>query len=88
MSERQVILHCDYCKNETTVSLTIPATAMATAVSSKKDPEIAITLYCKECGRANIVTIPESWDDSSLVLGDGEVLRYSDGLPVLQGHAV
>lgn len=82
MSERQVILHCDYCKNETMLSLTIPATA----VSSKKDPEIAITLYCKNCGRANIVNIPESWDDSSLVLGDGEVLRYSDGLPVLQGH--
>lgn len=84
MSEQQVILHCGYCKNETTLSLPIPATA----VSSEKEREIAITLYCKECGRANIVNIPEAWDDSSLVLGDGEVLRYSDGLPVLQGHAL
>src|SRR2546430_6776884 len=84
MRDKVFILQCDYCKGETKIIIKLPSSP---ARGRKKGKKIQIIRICEHCNRANILTVPETWDERQPVLGDEEgVLGYSDGIPVLQGE--
>ncbi len=79
MSDKLFKLHCTYCSRETKIIIEVPPTR------GKKRKQIQITRYCEHCNKPNLITVPETWDERSPVLGDG-FLGYSEGIPILQGE--
>ena len=83
-TQKTFLLHCDYsdCGKETKIILTVPAPRRG-----KKEKKIQLVRYCEHCQRPNLINVLESWDFSSPILGDDHpVLRWDDGIPVLQGE--
>jgi hypothetical protein len=86
MSDKKCLLYCAYCGKETKITISVSPLSIASN-NGKKKKKIQITRYCDHCMCPNIINVPETWDVSALVLGEDEdVLRYSSGIPVLQGY--
>jgi hypothetical protein len=80
MPDKLFKLHCIYCSGETKIIIEVPTTR------GKKRKKIQITRYCEFCNKPNLITVPETWDERSPVLGDGGFLGYSEGIAILQGE--
>jgi hypothetical protein len=83
-TQKTFLLRCAYsdCGKETKIILAIPARRRR-----KKEQNIQLVRYCEYCQRPNIINVPESWDYSSPILGDDHpVLRWDNGIPVIQGE--
>ncbi len=79
MAQMKIVIRCYHCSAETETEVSVPEKVVA-VVSTKRKP-----FYCGTCNRLNMVDLPDTWDVSNPVLGDG-VLGYSNGLPVVQGN--
>ena len=80
MPDKLFKLRCTYCSGETKVHIEVPTTR------GKKGKKIQITRYCEHCSKPNLINVPDTWDESGLVLGDeDDFLGYSEGIPILQG---
>jgi hypothetical protein len=84
MRDKAFIMQCTYCQGETKIIIKLP---QVSARGRKKGKQIQIVRTCQYCNRANLLTIPETWDERQPVLGDDKgILGYSNGIPILQGE--
>ena len=83
MPNKTFILRCAHCRKDTRIIIEVPKSSAST--QGKQVEKIQFVRYCEHCNRPNILNVPETWDDSSLVLGDN-VVCYSSGTPVIEGE--
>jgi hypothetical protein len=83
MPGQEFILRCAHCRKDTRIVIEAPKSSASTR--GKQVKKIQLVRYCEHCNRPNILNVPETWDDDSLVLGDN-VVGYSSGIPVIEGE--
>jgi hypothetical protein len=84
MRDKTFLLQCAYCQGETKIIIKLPSTSTR---GRKKGKKIQIIRNCEQCNRANILTVPETWEERQPVLGgEGSFLGYTNGIPIIRGE--
>ena len=82
MPDNTFMLQCAHCGGETKIIIEVPK--KSTSMRGKK---IQLTRYCEHCNRPNIINVPETWNESPLILGDDNpIVGSRNGVPLIKGE--